>query len=70
MNFFEEVTRFRILQGQLPNDQVYSTAMIAALAAAYLAWQTKNNPRNSPRWACGKKADHGTAKLLENAVFY
>ena len=68
MNFFEEVTRFRILQGQLPNDQVYSTAMIAALAAAYLAWQTKHNPEELTQVGVREEGQIMVpAKLLENA---
>ena len=44
MTFFEEVTRFRILQGTLTQDLVYTPAQLSALAAAYLAWQSQRQP--------------------------
>ena len=44
MEFFEEITRYRLLQGALPQDPVYSAATLSALAAAFLAWQSHNQP--------------------------
>jgi hypothetical protein len=44
MDFFEEITRYRIVQGQVPEEMIFSTAKIQALAAAYLAWLVKNQP--------------------------
>ena len=44
MDFFEEITRFRLLHGQVPEAMIFSTAKIQALAAAFLAWQAKNHP--------------------------
>lgn len=44
MGFFEEITRFRIRQGVLPEDVIYPASMLSALAAAYLAWQAGNEP--------------------------
>ncbi|MCB2178730.1 DUF429 domain-containing protein [bacterium] len=44
MDFFEEITRFRIRQGVLPEEMVYSAPILAALAAATIAWQTVNEP--------------------------
>ena len=44
MEFFEEITRFRILQGTLPLEQVLSTPQLSVLAAAYLAWQSQQQP--------------------------
>lgn len=44
MEFFEEITRFRIRQGILPEEMVYPAATLAALAAAYTAWQASNQP--------------------------
>jgi hypothetical protein len=46
MTFFEEVTRFRILQGALPQDQIYTPPQLSALAAAYLAWQSQRQPES------------------------
>ena len=38
MSFFEEVTRFRLLHGVLPMDDIYQSGELNALACAYLAW--------------------------------
>jgi hypothetical protein len=42
MDFFEEITRFRLLQGELPEDVLYSAGELQALANAYLAWVYSN----------------------------
>ena len=42
MYFFEEVTSFKLLQGILPLDEIYSAWELDALAAAYTAWQVTN----------------------------
>jgi hypothetical protein len=44
MSFFEEVTRYKILQGMLPDKIVMKSGMLSALAGAFLAWQTKYEP--------------------------
>jgi hypothetical protein len=44
MDFFEEITRYRVMRGQVPDEMIYSTARVQALAAAFLAWQVKNEP--------------------------
>ena len=46
MTYFEEITRFRILQGILPQDLVYSSPTQTALAAAYMAWLVENEPES------------------------
>lgn len=46
MDFFEEITRFRILQGTLPLEQVPSSPQLSVLAAAYLAWQSHQKPES------------------------
>ena len=38
MRFFEEITRFRLLQNQLPLDAVYLASELNALVAAYTAF--------------------------------
>ena len=38
MNFFEELTRFRLLKGELPDEMLQSASDLDALALAYLAW--------------------------------
>ncbi|MBW8009930.1 MAG: DUF429 domain-containing protein [Chloroflexi bacterium] len=44
MRFFEEITRHRLLQGNLPADVLYSGGELEALAAAYAAWMALNQP--------------------------
>jgi len=44
MTYFEEITRFRILQGILPKDLIYSAPAQTALAAAYMAWLLEKEP--------------------------
>jgi hypothetical protein len=44
MSFFEEITRYRLLQGVLPLDTVLSAPALSAMAAAYLAWQAAHQP--------------------------
>jgi hypothetical protein len=38
MEFFEEITRHRLLKSQLPTQHLYSAAELDALVAAYNAW--------------------------------
>lgn len=45
MMYFEEVTRFRILQGSLPEEGLYLSGELQALAAAYLAWAVVEQPK-------------------------
>lgn len=49
MNFFQEITRHRALRGQVPAEMIYTAAQVQALAAAYLAWQAKNQPERVTR---------------------
>lgn len=44
MEFFEEITRFKIMQGELPLQGVYASKELGALMAAYVAWMTQNRP--------------------------
>lgn len=44
MEFFEEITRFKIRQGILPNKALMSSGTLSALGAAYMAWQTQHEP--------------------------
>lgn len=44
MDFFEEVTPHRLLNGILPTRMIHSAAELNALAAAYTAWLTVHNP--------------------------
>ncbi|MEO8355889.1 MAG: hypothetical protein ABI621_08245 [Chloroflexota bacterium] len=42
MDFFEEITRHKLMQGILPLENVYSFRQLDALVAAYTAWMTIN----------------------------
>jgi hypothetical protein len=67
MDFFEEITRYRALRGQVPEEMIYSTARIQALAAAYLAWQTKNQPDQVARvGVAGEGYISLPAELIQN----
>lgn len=43
MLFFEEITRYKILKGILPVDQLYQAGELDALVAAYTAWLCANH---------------------------
>jgi hypothetical protein len=45
MEYFQEITRHRILNGLLPQGLVYGTSELEALAAAYTAWLAVNRPQ-------------------------
>ncbi len=44
MQFFEEITRFRVLHGNLPLEQIYQPAELNAMACAWLSWQVAHHP--------------------------
>jgi len=44
MEFFEEMTRHKLLHGTLPLDWVYPAEMLDALIAAYTAWMAARFP--------------------------
>jgi len=44
MLVFEEITRYRLLQGILPLDSLYSPQELDALVAAYTAWMAGTKP--------------------------
>jgi hypothetical protein len=47
MDFFEEITRHRLLNGLLPLDQIYSLPRLNALAAAATAWLVTHKPETT-----------------------
>lgn len=47
MRVFEEITRFRLLQGILDMEGLYSTQKLDALVAAFTAWQVVNQPQDT-----------------------
>lgn len=44
MDFFEEITRHKMLKGIWPHELLYLPEQLDALAAAYLAWLAVNKP--------------------------
>ncbi|HWQ46315.1 MAG TPA: hypothetical protein VN376_05575, partial [Longilinea sp.] len=44
MQFFEEITRHKLLHGNLPVDTIHSAAELSALLCAYLAWASDHRP--------------------------
>jgi hypothetical protein len=44
MEVFEEITRFKLAQGILPLDNIYSSKELDALVAAYVAWLAATRP--------------------------
>jgi hypothetical protein len=44
MDFFEEITRHRLMKGILPTDLIYATDMLDVIAAAYTAWLAAHRP--------------------------
>lgn len=44
VDMFEEITRYKLVQGILPLDNLPSSNGLDALAGAYLAWLTANRP--------------------------
>ena len=44
MEFFEEITRYKLMQGIIPLENLYTSNELDALVAAYVAWTTLNKP--------------------------
>lgn len=44
VDMFEEITRYRLVQGVLPLENLPSASELDALAAAYLSWMSVNRP--------------------------
>lgn len=44
MRFIEEITRFKLMRGDLPLEQIYPHGELAALAGALTAWQLIHQP--------------------------
>ena len=47
MRFFEEITRFRLLRGILPDDVLYPPEQLDVLVAAYTAWLAAHRPEET-----------------------
>lgn len=44
MDFFLEITRYKLIQGELPDQDIYSFEELNALSAALIAWLAANQP--------------------------
>jgi hypothetical protein len=44
IDIFEEITRYKLIQGILPLEKIYSAKELDTLVAAYLAWIAVNRP--------------------------
>jgi hypothetical protein len=44
MNFFEEITRHKLLKGALPTEQIYTAEELDAIVAAYAAYEAGRRP--------------------------
>ena len=44
VEIFEEITRYRLVQGILPLEDIYSSKELDALVAAYVAWLAATSP--------------------------
>jgi hypothetical protein len=44
MDFFEEITRHKLLRGILPLENIHTSKELDALVAAYMAWMTVHRP--------------------------
>jgi len=49
MDFFEEITRFRLMKGILPVDMLYPPEELDVLVAAYTAWLAASRPEEVTR---------------------
>ena len=46
MDYYEEVTRHKLIQGDLPDENIYSPKQLGALISAYAAWLAINRPED------------------------
>lgn len=44
MDFFLEITRYKLMQGDLPDENIHSLEELNALTAAFIAWQAAHRP--------------------------
>ncbi|MHC1740834.1 MAG: hypothetical protein AB9897_06965 [Anaerolineaceae bacterium] len=63
MQFFEEITRHRLLTGKLPSEKILPPPALNALVAAYTAWVVLNKPAEYCRLG---EPDEGVIILPEN----
>jgi hypothetical protein len=49
MDFFEEITRYKLIKGVLPLELIYAPEILDALAAAFTAWLAAEKPSEVTR---------------------
>ena len=57
MDLFEEITRFRLLKGELAINNVLSTGELNALIAAWLAWLAVNEPDKIQKFGIAEEGE-------------
>ena len=57
MDLFEEITRFRLLKGELAINNVLSTGELNALTAAWLAWLAVNEPEKIQKFGVAEEGE-------------
>jgi hypothetical protein len=57
MRLFEEITRYKLMQGQLPLEGLYSVEELEALIAAYTAWKAAKAPDEITRLGDPKEGE-------------
>lgn len=50
LRFFEEVTRFRLLHGNLPSENILTSPELSAMMAAFTAWLAARHPERVSRY--------------------
>lgn len=55
MDFFEEITRHKMIKGIWPHELLYSPEQLDALVAAYTAWLLVNRPEQTTSIGDGKE---------------
>ncbi len=49
MTFFDEITRYKLIQGELPDEDIFTLEELNALTAALIAWQAAFEPNQLER---------------------
>lgn len=57
MDLFEEITRFRLLKGELAVNDVLSTGELNALMAAWMAWLAVNEPEKIQKFGAAEEGE-------------
>ena len=69
MDLFEEITRFRLLKGEMAINDVLSTGELNALMAAWLAWTAVNKPENIQKFGVAEEGEIYLPPAKEEQAF-